>query len=112
MANLKGITVTLINKIETSKDPLGQPIYEDFLIEVDNVLVAPTSSDDVVNQLSLTGKKAVYTLAIPKGNTDDWEDKEVLFFNQRWRTFGIPTEGIEELIPLDWNKKVMVERYG
>lgn len=112
MANLKGITVTLINKIETSKDPLGQPIYEDLPIEVDNVLVAPTSSDDVVNQLSLTGKKAVYTLAIPKGNTNDWEDKEVLFFNQRWRTFGIPTEGIEELIPLDWNKKVMVERYG
>lgn len=112
MANLKGITVTVINKIETSKDPLGNPIYEDSPIEVDNVLVAPTSSDDVVNQLSLTGKKAVYTLAIPKGNTNDWEDKEVLFFNQRWHTFGIPIEGIEELIPLDWNKKVMVERYG
>ena len=112
MAKIKGITVTLINKIETGKDPFGKPIYEDTEILVDNVLVSPTSSDDIVNQLNLTGKKAVYTLAIPKGDTNVWEDKEVRFFGKRWRVFGIPLEGIEELIPLDWNKKVMVERYG
>ena len=112
MAKIKGITVTLINKIETGKDPFGKPIYEDAEILVDNVLVSPTSSDDIVNQLNLTGKKAVYTLAIPKGDTNTWEDQEVRFFGKRWRVFGIPLEGIEELIPLDWNKKVMVERYG
>jgi len=112
MAKLKGITVTLIGKVETGKDPFGKPIYQDSEIPVENVLVSPTSSDDVVNQLNLTGKKAVYTLAIPKGDTNAWEDKEVRFFGKRWRVFGIPLEGIEELIPLDWNKKVMVERYG
>ena len=109
---IKGITITLIDKQEAGKDPFGATIYEDVPVPVDNVLVAPTSSDDVVNQLSLTGKKAVYTLAIPKGDTHNWEDKEVEFFGQRWRTFGFPTEGIEDLIPLEWNKKVMVERYG
>lgn len=112
MAKIKGITVTLINKVETGKDPFGKPIYEDTEVLVDNVLVSPTSSDDIVNQLNLTGKKAVYTLAIPKGDTNTWEDQEVRFFGKRWRVFGIPLEGIEELIPLDWNKKVMVERYG
>ena len=112
MARIKGIPVTLINKIETGKDPFGNPIYEDAENLVDNVLISPTSSDDIVNQLNLTGKKAVYTLAIPKGDTNVWEDKEVRFFGERWRVFGIPLEGIEELIPLDWNKKVMVERYG
>ena len=112
MARIKGITVTLINKIETSKDPLGTPIYEDAEIEVGNVLVSPTSTDDIVNQLTLTGKKAVYTLAIPKGDTNIWEDQEVRFFNKRWKVFGAELQGIEELIPLDWNKKVMVERYG
>ena len=112
MAKIKGITVTLINKIETGKDPFGKPIYEDLEVLVENVLVSPTSSDDIVNQLNLTGKKAVYTLAIPKGDTNTWEDQEVRFFGKRWRVFGIPLEGIEELIPLDWNKKVMVERYG
>ena len=111
MAKIKGITVTLIGKTQTGTDPFGKPIYQDSEIPVENVLVSPTSSDDIVNQLNLTGKKAVYTLAIPKGDTNTWEDQEVRFFGKRWRVSGIPLEGIEELIPLDWNKKVMVERY-
>lgn len=109
---MKGITIQLVGLTKTGTDPFGNPIYEETDIDVENVLVSPTSTDDIVNQLTLTGKKAVYTLAIPKGDTNDWEDKEVKFFGKRWRTFGFPIEGIEDLIPLDWNKKVMVERYG
>lgn len=111
MAKIKGITVTLINKKEVGKDAFDAPIYEDVPTDVDNVLVAPTSTDDIVSQLDLTGKKAVYTLAIPKGDEHKWEDAEVYFFGQKWRTFGFVTQGIEHLIPLSWNKKVMVERY-
>ena len=112
MGMIKGITVTLIDNVKTGKDPFGNPIYEDKEIEVNNVLVSPTSSDDIVNQLTLTGKKAIYTLAIPKVDTHNWEDKKVRFFGKTWHTFGEPLEGIEELIPLDWNKKVTVEHYG
>ncbi|MGM0163752.1 hypothetical protein [Enterococcus sp. DIV1059_2] len=112
MALLKGITIQLVGLEKTGSDPFGNPIYEETDIDVENVLVSPTSTDDIVNQLTLTGKKAVYTLGIPKGDTHDWEDKEVKFFGKRWRTFGFPIEGIENLIPLDWHKKVMVERYG
>lgn len=111
MARIKGITVALINKIETGKDPFGSPIYKDAEILIDNVLISPTSTEDIVNRLNLTGKRAVYTLAIPKGDTHAWEDQEVRFFNERWRVFGMVTQGIEGIIPLDWNKKVMVERY-
>lgn len=112
MGRIKGITVILIDKVKTGQDDFGHSVFEDREIEVENVLVQPTSTDDKVSRLNLTGKVAVYTLAIPKGDTHNWEDREVLFFGQRWRTFGIPTEGIESLIPLDWNKKVTVERYG
>lgn len=112
MGRIKGITVILIDKVKTGQDDFGHSVFEDREIEVENVLVQPTPTDDKVSQLNLTGKVAVYTLAIPKGDTHNWEDREVLFFGQRWRTFGIPTEGIESLIPLDWNKKVTVERYG
>lgn len=111
MTMIKGITVVLVDKISDGVDPFGAPIYRDVEIPVDNVLVSPSTTDDMVNQLNLTGKKAVYTLAIPKGDKHDWEDKEVRFFGQTWRTFGFVTQGIEHLIPLDWNKKVMVERY-
>jgi hypothetical protein len=108
---IKGITVTLITRTQNGTDPMGAPIYKESTASVDNVLVAPTSSDDVVNQQSLTGRKAVYTLAIPKGDTNTWENQVVEFFGKRWKAFGIPTQGIDDLIPLSWNKKVMVERY-
>lgn len=109
---LKGITVILYEKIKTGEDEFKTPIYEETPVEVENVLVSPSSSTDIVDGLSLYGKKAVYTMAIPKGDTLNWEDATVEFFGEKWRTFGFPTEGIEELIPLSWNKKVMVERYG
>lgn len=108
---IRGITVTLVSKIETGKDPFGEPVFTESEIEVDNVLISPTTSDDIVNQLTISGKKAVYTLAIPKGDTNTWEDQEVRFFGERWRVFGIPMQGIDHLIPLAWNKKVTVERY-
>ena len=108
---IKGITVTLLERGQIGTDPIGDPIYGETEIEVDNVLVAPTSADDITSNFELYGKKAVYTLAIPKGNTNNWTDAKVRFFGETWRTFGLPLEGIEEMIPLDWNKKVQVERY-
>lgn len=111
MAKLKGITVILIDKQEVGKDPFNAPIYEDVETPVNNVLIAPVSSEDMVSQLNLTSKKAVYTLAIPKGDTNRWEGREVRFFDECWRVIGTPQQGIDDLIPLDWNKKVEVERY-
>ena len=80
-------------------------------IPVENVLVAPASADDVSSALNLWGRRAVYSLAIPKGDTNTWENQEVRFFGERWQVLGIPLEGIEHLIPLDWNKKVTVARF-
>ncbi len=112
MAMIKGIPVTLIEKTQSGADEFGAPIYEETEVIVDNVLVSPSSTDDIVNSQDLYGKKSVYTLAIPKGDTHNWMDTKVKFFGQEWQTFGFPLEGIEENIPLDWNKKVLVEQYG
>ncbi|MGQ7567230.1 hypothetical protein ACTGWR_04265 [Streptococcus suis] len=112
MALIKGIPVVLIDKQVIGKDSFGHPKTADVEIVVENVLIAPASTEDITNQINLTGKKVVYTLAIPKGDTHNWTDSEVRFFDQRWRTVGEPLEGLEHLIPLEWNKKVQVERYG
>lgn len=109
---MKGITIQLSVKAETGRDDFNAPIYSESWVNVDNVLVAPVSSTDALDILNLTGKKAVYTLGIPKDDKHDWEDCKVRFFGETWRTVGFPTEGIEDLIPLSWNKKVTVERYG
>ena len=111
MAAIKGITITLYEQVKTGEDGFGKPIYEETPVQVDNVLVSPTSSQEILDAINLYGKKAVYTMAIPKGDTHDWKDKRVSFFGQDFRVFGIPLEGIECDIPLDWNKKVTVEVY-
>ena len=111
MGKIHGIPITLIDKQVISIDPFGSPVVKDVEITIDNVIVAPATTEDVTSQMSVTGKKISYTLGIPKGDTNDWENKEVRFFGKRWKTVGIPLEGIESMIPLEWNKKVMVERY-
>ena len=108
---IKGITIKLFTKVQIGVDDFRKPIYEEKEELVDNVLVSPSSSDDIVDQLNLTGKKAIYTLAIPKGDTHKWEDSYVEFFGKKWHVFTLPIEGIESMIPLAWNKKVMVEHY-
>lgn len=111
MAMIKGITVTLYKETESGKDDFGAPVYTETPEDISNVLVQPTTSQEIQDSINLYGKKAVYTMAIPKGDTHDWNEKHVKFFGQDFRTFGIPLEGIECDIPLDWNKKVTVERY-
>ncbi len=111
MAMIKGIDVVLIEKIKTGLNAFNEPVYKERKKTVNDVLVTPSSTDDMVTAQNLTGKKAVYTLAIPKGDKNRWEDSIVQFFNQKWHVLGFSIEGIEENIPLRWNKKVMVERY-
>ncbi|MBY5024590.1 hypothetical protein [Streptococcus suis] len=112
MGRIKGIPIVLIDKQVIGNDSFGHPKTVDVEIVVENVLIAPATTEDITNQINLTGKKVVYTLAIPKGDVHNWTNKEVRFLGQRWRTVGEPLEGLEHLIPLGWNKKVQVERNG
>ena len=114
MGFLKGIPVVLIDKVQTGKDDFNRPIYEDRWETVENVLVAPLgqTGEEILSELSMSGKKAQYVLGIPKGDAHTWEDREVEFFGARWRTVGYSVMGIEDMIPLEWNRKVVVERNG
>lgn len=109
---IKGIQVTLYEKKISGEDAFGRKIYTETPVTVENVLVAPVSTTEVLDMMNLTGKKAVYNIAIPKGDNHAWEDCRVDFFGESWNVIGFPQQGIEENIPLDWNKKWMVERYG
>lgn len=108
---IKGITVTLYEQAQTGMDAFNRPIITETAVDVENVLVSPASTSETLDTVNLTGKKAVYTLGIPKGDSHDWKDKKVEFFGETFRTFGEPLRGIEEMIPLEWNTKIQVERY-
>lgn len=108
---IKGITVTLYEETQSGTDDFNRPIYTETPVEVNNVLVSPSSTSETLDTVNLTGKKAVYTLGIPKGDTHNWKDKKVEFFGETFRTFGEPLKGIDDMIPLEWNTKIQVERY-
>lgn len=112
---IKGVTIQLIKKTESGVDPIGNPIYTEESIDVPNVLVGEPTTDEITDTLQLYGKKVAYTLAIPKGDANTWIDTDIILpspFDGKYRTIGYPTAGIEANIPLKWNKKVKVERYG
>lgn len=108
---LVGIDITLYTKARSGTDPFGAPTFEERAETVHNVLVGEPSSEDLIQDLQLYGKRLAYTLALPKGDSHDWSDVTVEFFGQRFRTYGAVSEGIEAMIPLQWNRKVKVERY-
>jgi len=111
MGRLHGVTITLFERTQSGTDPFNRPVYTETAVPVENVLIGEPSTQDIVDVLNLTGKKLAYTLAIPKGDAHEWTNRTVEFFGERFRTIGKPTQGIDGLIPLEWNKKVKVERY-
>lgn len=108
---LKGIIVTVYQKKPVGADAFGHMQYKYIPEQVDDVLVAPVSSAELSSKQNVAISKTQYNLAIPKNDDHDWRDTKVEFFGKVWKTVGEPTEGIEENIPLRWNKKVVVERY-
>ena len=108
---IKGIPVILYERTEIGRDEFDHLVYEEHPVTVENVLVAPASTTEILDAVHLYGKKAVYNIAIPKGDEHEWKDCRVDFFGQSWRVISFPQQGIEENIPLDWNQKWMVERY-
>jgi len=109
---MKGMTIYLVNKTEVGRDDFDAPIYEEELEAVNDCLVGLPSTDDVTDTLALYGKKIEYTIGIPKGDSHNWTDAEIVMFGGRFRTIGYPQTGIQENIPLRWGQNVKVERYG
>ena len=109
---MRGISITLYSKTSTGTDAFNAPIYTETKVTVNNVLIGEPSAEQIAEELNLHGKRLAYVLAIPKGDTNTWTDTKVEFFGETFRTYGEPTQGIDSLIPLSWNKKVKVERYG
>lgn len=109
---MKGMTIQLVQKTQTGVDEFNAPIYSEELVNVDDCLVGQPSADDVSNVLALYGKTIAYTIGIPKGDTHDWTDVEIVMFGARFRTIGYPETGIQANIPLRWGQNIKVERYG
>lgn len=112
---IHGIQIELVTRTQTGVDDFNRPTYEEAIETVDNVLVGQPTPEERLETLNLTGRMVTYTLGIPKGDSHTWEGNDVILpapFAGRYHVVGIPVSGIEDMIPLSWNTKVQVERYG
>lgn len=114
---MRGTTVTLYEKKESSADPFGNAVYTETPVQVDGVLVGEPTTDDITSSTMLYGKVIRYMLGIPKGDSHTWEDSRIEWTDaygtlHRVRSFGVPITGIEANIPTRWHKKVRCEDYG
>lgn len=100
----------LYNRTQTGTDAFNRPTYAETAETVDNVLIEPLSEAEILDVQNLTGRRAVYRLCIPKGDAHTWTDRTVEFYGQKWHTIGETQEWIEAMVPLEWNRKVRVER--
>lgn len=112
---IKGITVRLVNHIPAGENELGETISLPEWEEVENVLPGQPTAEQIVTDQQLFGKRTVYLLCIPKGDTHQWKDAEVVFLNkpwngQRFRTFGPPIAYVEANTPTPWNKQIRCEQ--
>lgn len=108
---IRGMTIQIVVKTQTGTDPFGAPIYSETEQDVNNVLVGQPTTEDYATTLQLTGKHIAYVLGIPKGDTHDWVNTDVIIWGERFRTIGLPQTGIQDNIPLQWGQNVKVERY-
>ena len=108
---IQGITIELLIKEEAGTDEFNNMTYNESWTEVKNVLIGEPSAEEILNELNLTGVKVKYAIAVPKGDAHDWKNARVRFCGDEYYVVGDLTGGIEEMIPLDWNKKGYVAKY-
>ena len=111
MALIQGINVILHEKHADGIDPFGNPTFYYNDITVDNVLVEPITQQEMLASTELSGTKTAYRLCIPKGDTHKWENNDVTFWDTRFHVYTNTIEYIDANVPLEWNKKVLVEAY-
>lgn len=110
---LSGIPVVLYVKEQTGVDAFNRAVFSETPVTVENVLVQPMerTTDLQTESTDITGEKTSYILGIPKADSHDWKNCRVDFFGSSFRTESGEWQGIDALIPGDWNRKILCRRY-
>ena len=110
---IKGIPITLYENIVIGQDDFGADIVEETATTIENVVIGQPTSEDIISEISVSGKHVAYNLAIPADDNHNWEHATVEFYGKRWRVIGIPTQFMDRFMGADWpwNKQVRVEAY-
>ena len=107
------VSVILYETEVTGEDSFGHEIKTETPVTIDNVSIGHPSSEDVLSEISISGKRIAYNLCLPVGDDHDWTNTIVEFYGRKWRTIGIPTQFTDGFMGKNfpWNKQIKVEAY-
>lgn len=108
---LNRTTIKIAVLTEAGTDAFHRPITTKVWEEVKGCVVGSPSSDDVTNELNLSGKRIAYVILIPKGDTHTWEGTEVEIGGEVYKTIGKPVRSFADLPRIPCDQRISVERY-
>ena len=110
---IKGIPIILNELVVTGVDDFNREIIEESPVTIENVVIGQPTSDDILNEVNLSGKTISYMLAIPADDDHNWENTTVEFYGKKWRTVGAPIKYMDGFMgaKFPWNKKIKVTAY-
>ena len=107
---LEGETVVVIHRAEVGRGAGNTPIYTEVEEAVDDVLVSPASTSDVIESNRPDGTELVYRLDFPKTWTRSLRGCRVRVRGEEFHVAGDPRPFLGSLTPGRWNRPVNVER--
>jgi len=107
---LEGETVVVIQRAEVGRGAGNTPIYTTVEETVDNVLISPASTDDVIESNRPDGTELVWNLDFPKTFTGPLRGCRVRVRGEEFHVVGDPRPYLPTLTPGQWNRPVKVER--
>lgn len=105
---MRGETVYVEDVLETGADPFGNPLFERFERAVDNVLVAPGDTEDVIESNRPDGAEVRYTCYFPKTFDEVLENRRVKVRGEWLDVIGSPDHFDKLNCPTDWWEVVKV----
>lgn len=110
---LSGVPVVLYVKEQTGVDAFNRAVFAETPVTVNNVLIQPLerTTDVPTESTDITGEKTSYILGIPKTDNHDWKNCRVDFWGESYQTESGEWQGIDHLVPGDWNRKILCRRY-
>lgn len=107
---ISGMEVEVVRRTMTGRDEMGEPIFSESHEPVGNVLVTPSSTDEMDETNRAFGISCELTLHFPKDYTASLEGCSVIVYGDEYRVLGDPQPYMPENTPTPWNREAKVAR--
>ena len=108
---LNQTTIQIKTRTQTGVDAFNRPTYTDAWEDVAGCVVGSPSSEDVENELNLSGKRIAYEIFLPNGDTHTWNGTSVMIGSREYRVIGDARESFVSFPHIPCNKLISVEAY-